>query len=76
MKKRVLKLGVVMSVGFGLFCTEVVRLPFAEMRWVSAEEMDYEYVSVTGNNVILYSDYGKTIRSESRCQSNPSRQRK
>jgi len=60
-KKRVLKLGVVMSVGFGLFCTEVVRLPFAEMRWVSAEEMDYEYVSVTGNNVILYSDYGKTI---------------
>ncbi len=63
MKKCVLKLGVVVSVGFVLFWTEGVSPPFAEMQWVSADERDYEYVSVTGNNVILYSDYGKTISS-------------
>lgn len=69
-KRRVLKMGVIVGMSTGLFFTELLVPSFTAINWVAAEEAAYEYVSVTGNNVIIYSDFGRTISPTAKVAQN------
>lgn len=70
MKAFFLKTGMLAVLGVGICFGQWGSLVPANTLWVMAEENDYEYVSVTGKNLVVYQDAGKTIASKVEIEPN------